>query len=418
MFGHMAKEGLYVAIDVGTTKVCTLVARVAHTGELEIVSRGVAPSCGVKKGMVVSLEDTRAAVRTAVEISENAVDHRLPQAYVGVTGSHLRSYNNSASSTIANTNDVISWGDVSSVMCASLPEIVPQQQVMHVLPRSFEIDGVRSMRTPIGLHAQKLEVESHIILMERAPLENVVTAVKAAGIGIRSLVLEPLASSEAVLTADEREMGVILVDIGGGTSDMAIFRHGSLWHTAVIPVGGYQFTNDLALALGIPFPIAEVLKVQHGHVNTEGIDPKEQVDIPEIDHDGTRQVPRSDICRLLHERAAELVRLLMRKAQEAGMDSMPAGGIIVTGGSAKLPGLTHLIKEMTGAEVRIGVPRSVPGIPEALHDPVYATGVGILLWGIRYQDELLPYNGYNPSGTPWHHRLARWFSRLFPSNGR
>ena len=407
------KEGLYAALDVGTTKVCTIVARVAASGEVEVLAWGLSPSQGVKKGMVVSLEETQAAVRRAVEAAQEDLGRKLPPVLVGITGSHLSCQSAIASATSQDHTDrAFSPEDVTRLLQSTVPQAAPQQEVLHVIPRVYTLDGIPGVRNPLGLHGQRLEVESRVVMAEASPLENIITAVRSAGVGISGLVLEPLASSEAVLTADEREMGVLLVDIGGGTSDMAVFQDGTLWHTAVLPVGGYQLTNDLALALGIPFPTAESMKLQHGHAVPEAIDPAERVEFPEPEKDGTRQVSRQEVCRLLHERVAELVRLVLYKVHQAGLERVPAAGVVLTGGSAKLPGLVSLVREMTEAPVRIGSPRASLGLPPDLQDPCYATSVGILLWSIRNRDDLLVGNRYRWRAPPWYRQLAGWASRL------
>lgn len=411
----MILGNLYVSIDVGTTKVCTLIAQVSPAGELEIVGTGVEKSYGMSKGLVVDLDSMEMAIRNSMYKAKESLDVDIPGACIGVTGSHILSVR-----TTGTLNDVNGSRDraitrqvMQKAVKLSYPKVTANQELLHVVPQSYTVDAVHGIRNPAGLRGHQLTVESHAIIGEAASLDNVVHAVERAGIEVKAMVLEPLASAEAVLSADEREMGVVLVDIGGGTSDVAVFKNDVIAHTSVIPVGGFQFTNDIVVSLGVPYEAAEEAKLKYGDALFDNHEYKETIEILGYEGEQPRVIRRREFCRLLHDRASELVRLVLYKMKEAGFDTMPPGGIVFTGGGSNLRGLEELAREYIPGPIRLAPPRDILGLPEELKSPTYSTSVGILLWGIHHPAEQQDYSNEGDNGaTKTFSRGRGWLRRL------
>ena len=414
--GTMLTGKLYMAVDVGTTKVCTLIAHVGPDGELEIVGTGVEPSRGMHKGLVVGVQDMRDAIGASVRQATGALDKEIPGACIGVTGNHIISIQTKGHINGLNgdASRVITRKEMDRVVKQSHPKVEADQELLHVIPLSYSVDHLAGVRNPVGLKGHEMTVTAHSVIGEAASLDNVVRAVEGADLNVRSMVLEPLASAEAVLSAEEKETGVVLVDIGGGTSDIAIFSGGVMAHTAVIPVGGFQFTNDLVISLGVPYEAAEEAKVKYGHALAEEVDPDETVEVKGYDEEWPHQVRRRDISRTLNERAAELLRLTLLKVSESGLTVMPPAGVVFTGGGANLPGLEDLAREILPGLVRTAVPKDILGLPDELKNPTYSTSVGILLWGIHHPTEQLAYRQKNGSKKPFSkgRRWLRWIAQF------
>ena len=411
----MMNEKLYLAIDVGTTKVCSLVARVSADAELEVVGTGVTPSQGMKKGLVVNLAEMQEAIRGSVEMASTFLEQDLPKVCVGVTGTHITNvHTSSALKNGRGENGMsISLKEVEQVVKQSHPKIQPDQELLHVIPQSFHVDNLQGVRNPVGLSGRRLVVESTAIVGEAGSLDNVVRAIEGAGLTVGSMVLEPLASAEAVLTGDEKEAGVVLVDVGGGTTDIAFFSEGVMCYAAVVPVAGFQFTNDLVVAYSLPYDVAEQIKLQEGHALPEQVDPDEWVEVPAYDEQTPHRIRRRDLCNTLNDRAGELLRLVLLKIREAGLAKVPPGGVVFTGGATNLPGWEELARQIIPGPIRTAAPRDLLGLSEELQNPTYSTSVGILLWGIRHPMEQEAYgnrNGNRPlkKGRRW----LRWLAKF------
>jgi cell division protein FtsA len=411
---HRSRDTVYTAVDVGTTQTRVLVARVGPSGGLVILACGVAPSRGVHKGVVIGLDETEDAIKTAAQDAQLGLGRRLPPAWISITGSNLQSYNATATTKLDYWDRAISPTDLSTLLDSSVPPPVAQRRVVLATPRSYSLDGLRRTQKPVGLHGRELTVESHIVVSEAPPLENLAHAARQAGLEVRGFILEPLASGEAVLTSTEREMGVVLVDIGGGTSDIAVFQQGTIMYTAAVPVGGYQFTNDLCLALNITYPTAEALKIQHGHAIPEKIEDTHYIEFPGTVPGSIQKVRQREVCTFISQRAWELVRLVLYHIQKAGLNRVPAGGIVVTGGTSKLPGLVDIFRDISSAPVRAGTPKDNLSLPDDLQDPSFSTSIGMLLWGIEHQHER-DLTGEAAGGSSWRRRWVKWFSRLTSS---
>ncbi len=392
----MAKEIFYTAVDIGTSKVCSIVARVGTEGELKILGTGVVASQGVQKGRVENIEEVQVAVRSSLEESQRYIGRGvISGAYVGVSGTHI---------TCLNTKDFVNHpGDTSHISADQLreliesafPDVEESQEVLHIIPIGYQVDGLSAVRNPVGLHAGQVEVEAHVVLGDAAVLRNTLKAVEASKVSVKCMVVHSLASAEATLTGDEREMGVVLVDIGGGTSDVMIYRQGNPWFSAVIPVGGNQLTRDLAVAMQIPFYVAEEVKVKWGHALPEVVRGDEEVVVPSFQGQPRRIVKRQSLGEPLQARLVELLKLVLLKVRQAGLRQLPTGGLVITGGCAEMEGLQELAQKTLGGPVRIAYPRGIAGLPTQLRKPSFSAGVGLLLWGIKHQGEKRQYrNGH------------------------
>lgn len=372
----MNRETLYTAIDVGTTKVVTLVARVSPNGGVEILAAGYSTSFGMQKGLVVDSDELSRSVRQSIADAKEVYGKPLPPAFVGVTGAHLSCVNVEASIMRDDGDQAVSDSDVNKLLSSSFDgkQVSAARRMVHIIPRTYVVDGMDGevgARNPIGLNGTRLSAESHVVLGDREELRSIARVVRKAGVPVRGLVLEHLASAESVLTAHEREVGVVLADSGGGTTDVAVFTDGAVCYTSAIPIAGYHFTNDLALALGLTPEQAEEAKLRYSAAlaNNKEVDPHVS----------------ETIRKLLNERAEELVRLILGRVRDAGFSRVPSGGVVLTGGTSKLPGLAELLAEHGACSVRLGAPTTTLGIPAAMKDASYSTAVGLLLWGIRHQ---------------------------------
>jgi cell division protein FtsA len=407
------KEQLYAAIDVGTTKTATLVAKVSATGSMEVVAVGHATSEGMRKGLVVSPEELGESVRRSVDEATAMLGKQIPPAYVGVTGAHLVCLNAVASmgrQAGKRGKDAFTQAEVDRLLM-STPRESGGRRLVHVIPRAYEVDGQSGIKDPVGLSGTNLSAESHVVLGDEAPLDNLARVVRGAGVKVRGMVLEHLASAEAVLTMDERQAGAVLVDIGGGTSDIAIYKDGAAWYTAALPVAGMHFTSDLAVALGLPPSVAESTKLEHGSALVTEADRHEAIAVSTGMGEHTRDISHQAVNQLLHGRAVELVRLILHKVADSGLDRVPLGGIVLTGGSANLPGLAEIVAEYGDCRVRVGRPSPALGLPEELQRAAFSTAVGLVLWGVghRHAGGIAPEVQLSPSVMGW---LRGWFSKL------
>ena len=379
----MKKRTPIAAIDVGTTKICTTIADVAEGGSVRITGVGVTPSKGLHKGLVVNINEARAAIRESVRKAEQASNYKIESAYVGVTGRHVSSLNNRGVVAITRNDRLVRPDDLRRVLqCAQNIKVPSDRKLLHIIPRGYAVDGQVGVKNPVGMHGFRLDVETHIITAAVTSVQNLVKCIRSIGIDIDDLILEPLASSEAILTEDEKQMGVILADIGGGTTDTAVFREGSIWHTSILPVAGYQFTRDIAIGLGLPFDVAEEMKKRYGSVMPvyEG----KADTATTISQDG-HGVSYQDLCDIVRARVEEIVRLIMLELPRSEYETLVPAGVVLTGGSSNLSGIEALGRDILRLPVRVGVPTNMLGIADALRDPAYATSVGLLQWGAKYQ---------------------------------
>ena len=379
----MNKRTTLTSIDVGTTKVCTTIADVDDGGSIRVIGVGVAPSTGLHKGLVVNINDARESIRASVKKAEQASNYRVESAYVGVTGRHVSSINNKGVIAITRNDRLVRREDLKRVLqCAQNIKVPSERKLLHVIPRSYAIDGQTGVKNPVGMHGFRLDVEAHIITAAVTSVQNLVKCIRSIGIDIDDLILEPLASSEAVLTEDEKQVGIILADIGGGTTDIAVFKDGSIWHTSILPVAGYQITRDVAIGLGLPFDVAEEMKKRYGSVMPVYEGKTETTS--SISEDG-HGVSYQDLCDIVRARVEEIMRLILLEIPRSEYETLVPGGLVLTGGSSNLSGIDTLGREILQLPVRVGTPTNISGITDALRDPAYATSVGLLLWGAKHQ---------------------------------
>ena len=403
-----------VGIDVGTTKVCTLIGEQnEESGRLRIIGVGVSSSRGLRKGVIVNVEDAAAAIRQSKERAEKSSGYVIEGAFVSVAGDHIQSVNSKGVVAISRGGRGIGAEDVQRALDSARAIAIPQnREVIHVIPRGFTLDGIDGVRDPVGMQGFRLEVEAHIVTAAVSSIHNLINCVEAAGVQVNDLVLEPLASGEAVLSDDEKQAGVIMADIGGGTTDIAIFIDGSIWHSQVLPLGGWQFTNDLTVGLRAPFPVAEAIKVQHGSTLPDMIAEDEMIDVASFGDNGHKPIPRRELASILHARSEEMFGLITKEVKRSGYDGLLPAGLVLTGGVAELPGLRELGRAITDGPVRVGRPHDLEGLTDTVRHPAYATGVGLLLWGLRNAALSTHSKEHEAQGRV--KRFSDWFRTLFP----
>jgi len=410
-------SNIIMAIDVGTSKVCTIIARREGGRRFSVLSHSVVPSQGLQKGIVTDISATQSVIRESATEAARQARATVNEAYVGVTGSHVNFENRLDELDWAAKRGVITPADIrrvpTSVAAASAE---PGRKVLHALPRNYILDGQSGIRNPLGMHTSQVKVETHVVTAAAMFIDKLNQAVRQAGVSVRELVLEPIASAEAVLTVEERESGVALVDIGGGTTDMVVYRQGTVLYNAALPIGGFQFTNDICLTYDTTYEAAEAVKLEHGTTDPASLGAIADVSLPLAGRVSNRTVALRDLSQLLRERAQELVRLIRIKLTESGYTEASEVRLVLTGGSASLPGLEDMIRRTITRHVRIGSPDDVPGIPDELRSPMFATSVGLLLWAIERQGAPGHVNHSNNHETEEqpNRGVSRFFKKMFP----
>jgi cell division protein FtsA len=411
-----------VGIDVGTTKVCTIVAQASDTGKLNILGVGLTPSKGMDKGVVVNIDDAVSAISASVEKAERLSGYRIGTAFVGVSGRHISSLNSRGVVAVQRPDHEISRNDVArAVESAQAVAIPTQREIIHVIPRAYVLDGNEGIRDPIGMSGFRLEVETHIVTGEVMAIQNLIRSVQKTGVEIDDLILQPLASGEACLTADDKDRGVMLVDIGGGTTDIAIFVQGGVWHTSVISVGGNHFTNDITYVLHTPHNTAEYLKIRYGSAiagdpPVEG-EADDQIEIDTLTVGEKQKISRHLLNDIIQSRAEQVVELIYNEIKRSGYEGMLPAGIVLTGGAAQLSRFDELMRDMLGMPVRIGVPTDLSGLADSLDSPSYATGVGLLRWGTRHGLSMLGPTHRSDERQGWgnvYERFKGWLREFLP----
>jgi len=409
----MPKESrnLVVGLDIGTSKVAALVGELAPDGALEVLGMGSHESKGLKKGVVVNIEATVAGIQRALEEAELMADCKIASAFTGIAGSHIRSFNSTG--MVAVKDREVSAVDVErAVETAKAVNIPTDQQILHVLRQEFIIDGQEDVREPVGMSGVRLEVKVHIVTGAVSAAQNIVKCVRRCGLDVNDLILQPLASSRAVLSEDEKDLGVCLVDVGGGTTDLAIFTHGAIRHTAVIPIAGDQITNDIAMALRTPTAEAEAIKTRQGCALRQLADPNEMIEVPGIGDRAPRVMSRQTLAEVIEPRVEELFSLVQQVLRESGYEELLSSGIVLTGGSSVMQGMVELGEEIFHMPVRIGVPRYSGGLADVVRSPRYATAMGLLFEGVQQlqQGRVSRQNG---SVRAVLGRMRDWFQKNF-----
>ncbi len=394
-------ERILTSIDVGTSKVCTTVVRMKNKDIAQVLGTGIVPSHGIHKAIVLDISEPTAAIRDSVKEAERSSGIEVKSAYVGITGEHIASFNNQGTTTVTRRDHLVTRKDLDQAIKSSRQVTLPQdRKLIHAIPRQYRLDNEPVIGDPVGLHGHNLAVETHIVTAGITFIQNLVKCVQGTGVNVMDLILEPLAASEAVLEAGEKEAGVVLADIGAGTTDITVFKEQAIWHSDALPVGGYQMTRDIAMGLGIPFNVAEELKVKYGSARPKG---KDMPEIVSLDPGGKYGVHYKDLCYIVTSRAEEVIRMVFLNLPRAEWETWEPTTLVLTGGTAKLPGIEALGREILRVPVRVGKPKGLPEGAVILDDPAYAVGVGLLLWGARYGQ---------PSATTPEGVIRRFFDQL------
>jgi cell division protein FtsA len=379
-------EEIVVGIDVGTTKVCTLVGRVEDDKSIRILGVGIEPSEGIKKGVIVDLAAASQAITRSVEKAESTSGLEITSALVSMAGAHVASVNSRGAVGI--NGNAIEQYDIAHALDQARAVAIPHdREIIHVIQRGFTVDGQDGIRNPKGMHGYRLEVEAHIITAAAATSDNLRQCVGAAGVDIQQFVLNPLASGEVVLTDQERQMGVAVCDIGGGTTDLAIYVNGDVWHTMVLAVGGNHITQDIAHGLRLSLQQAEDVKKQYGYAVRTGVGSEEYFAIRPFGEDRPVQINRQELAHIIEARVAEIFSLTLQEIKRSGYDGLLPAGMVLTGGTSALAGIKRVASDVLGMPVRTAQPENLTGLVDRLNSPAYSTGVGLLRWALTMHDQ-------------------------------
>jgi cell division protein FtsA len=403
----MSNDRVVVGIDVGTTKTCALIAEVSEDDHLEVIGTGIVPSRGLKKAVVVSPEEVVESIVNAVNKAEQQSGFKIVSAFVGMSGAHVTTQASQGVVAVRHPDRQISPDDVQrAIEAARVINVSNDREIFNVLPRHYVVDGQDGIKNPIGMLGHRIEVQTTIVSGQMTSVSNLVRCVERAGIGIDSLVLQSVAAGEAVLTEAEREIGVTLIDIGSGTTDVGIFVDGALVFACVLPVGGFQVSNDLAVGLRTPFAAAEEIKVRHGYALPELLEDDRTIDVSAFDTGDGRPVSRRQVSEIIEPRLEETFELVLEQVDKAGLRGLPAG-VVLCGGTAQLGGIRRLAAEVFRAPVRVGTPTGIYGLTDQISTPAFAASVGLLKWGLEQEFEPstnrggLPLSGIGNAVTNW-----------------
>ena len=384
-----------VGIDIGTTKICTLVARVEDDDTLRIMGVGIEPSRGMKRGVMINLEDATKAIARSVEKAQRSSGYEIRSAWVSLAGSHVSSINSKGTAGV--NGGIIRESDIHRALESAQSVAIPHnREVIHVIQRGFSIDGQNGISHPVGMHGYRMEVEAHIITASETTVENIRQATEAAGVQVLQFVLNPLASGEVVLTETERQLGVMVCDIGGGTTDLAIYINSDVWHTMVISVGGSLITSDIAHGLRLSLNQAEEVKKKYGHALSSEVVSEELFSVRAFGEDNPVQMNRRDLAYIIEARVEEIFRFVLQEIKRSGYDGLMPAGIVLTGGSSLLPGIRKLGAEVLGLPVRIAQPENLYGLVDQLYSPAYSTSVGLLHWALLMEEAIEPKSSKAP----------------------
>ena len=413
------RDNILASIDVGSSKICTLVSELTPEEDLRILGVGVTPSQGVKKGMVDNIQEATEAIASSVEKAERSSGSRVLSAHVSISGNHVNSLNNRGIATIPGRERPITKQDIDrAIEEAQALNLPTNREILHVIPRFFVVDGQEHVSDPVGMYGQRLDMETHVVSGSLTAIQNLTQCVEGAGIQVEALVLSPLAAAQAVLEEEEKRQGIIVADIGGGTTSIAVFVDGAVFHTSVLPVGGYHLTHDLVAGLRAPFSAVEDLKTESGSALPSQINPEDVVELEAFGGHRRKEVSRRRVAEILQARVEEILEMIYIDAKRAGFDEMVAAGLVLTGGSASLPGIDELAEQVLRMPVRIGLPRGIHGLADSLNSPAYAASVGLLHWSIVENG----HNGHKPSfsvKSPFEFKgvletARRWLKALVP----
>jgi cell division protein FtsA len=411
----MAKKtdkSMIVGLDIGTSKLVAIVGEVNDNGQIEIIGIGSHASRGMKKGVVVNIESTVQSIQRAVEEAELMAGCQIHSVYTGIAGSHVKSLNSHG--IVAIKDREVMPSDVDRVIDAARAVAIPaDQRVLHILPQEFIIDSQEGIREPVGMSGVRLEAKVHLVTGSVSAAQNIIKCVRRCGLEVDDIILEQLASSHAVLTDDEKELGVCLVDMGGGTTDVAVFTEGAIRHTSVIPLAGDQVTNDIAVALRTPTQYAEEIKVKYACALRQLANPDDTIEVPSVGERPSRRLSRQTLAEVVEPRYEELLALVQSDLRRSGLEDLVAAGVVLTGGSAKMEGVIDLAEEVFHVPVRLGNPQYVSGLSDVVHNPIHATGVGLLLFGYRSRQGGNAENFSEKGFSAVWKRMKSWFQGSF-----
>jgi cell division protein FtsA len=411
--GH---ENIVVGLDLGTTKICAVIAEVLPDGTANIIGVGVKPSKGLRKGVVVNIENTIESVKAAVVEAERMAGVQVGSVFAGIAGGHIKGLNSHGVIAIAHKDREIGTEDMERVVEAAKAIALPlDREIIHVLPQEFIIDNQDGIKEPVGMSGVRLEAEVHIVTGAVTSVQNIIKSVERAGYAVEDIILQPLASAETVLTPDERELGVVLADIGGGTTDIAIFVDGALWHSGVIAIGGNQLTADIAIGLRTPNSEAEEIKRKYGCASVAAVQEGEEIMVPGVGGRAPRKIPRRALAEIIQPRMEEIFELIDLEIKKNGFEEKAAAGVVLTGGSSLLAGAAQLAEEILQVPVRIGLPRRVTGLIDVVGTPEYATAVGLVLFGAKSRPAGMTRRRGRSGGLLANTlgRMKEWFTEYF-----
>jgi cell division protein FtsA len=404
-------ERSVVGIDVGTHRVLVLVGEIAEQGDLRIVGVGRVPARGIKKGVVVNVAQATASIAEAVEQAEQSSGYKIERAYLGVTGAHIASRNSTGVVGVSRRDNGIGPDDIDRVLEAAGAIVLPQnQELVHILPRSYTVDGQEGVRNPLGMHGFRLEVEAHVVMGSSTALQNLRKCINDAGVQIGELVLTSMAAGNSVLTENEKDMGVVLVDIGEGTVDIAIFIEGTIWHTKSLALGGEYITNDIAIGLRLPSAVAEQVKLTHGHCMSKQVAEDERFTVSPYGEGNPIPVPRWKLAEIIQARCEEILENVQQEIKRSGYDGLLPAGVVLCGGTAQLPALRDLARSIFELPVQIGIPKEISGLTDKVSGPDAAVAVGLVKWTPMWEEG----GGWRTVRTPWFQRALSWLRHLLP----
>jgi len=409
------QETKIIGLDIGTTKVCTIIGQYNENGILEITGVGTTPSRGLRRGVVINIESTVKSVLKAVEAAEMMSGVEIHDVYTGIAGGHIEGINSRGVVAVTGRNREITKEDIDRVIDAARAIVIPMdREVLHVIPQEFIVDEQGGIKNPLGMIGVRLESEVHIITGAVTSAQNIVRCVNRAGFKVNDIVLEPLASSKAVLSDDERELGALLIDLGGGTTDILVYLEGAPYHTGVLSLGGDQVTNDLSIILKTPMESAEQIKCNSGSCTMSLIEAEEEVVIPGVGGRPPRRIPRKQLVEIIQPRMAEIFGMVKEQIEKKGYLKLLGGGVVITGGGSLLPGTSELASEIFGLPARIGYPIKLGGLVEEYYNPMFATGVGLVLYGASHNgtEYFDTTSSEGTFSTVWE-RMQKWFKEFF-----
>jgi len=404
-------ERTIVGIDVGSTKVCTLVGEIRDGSELRIIGVGTAPSRGIRKGVVVNVTEATEAITASVEEAERSSGYQIERAYVSLNGTQNTSVNSRGMVAVSRRPEGINVEDVDRALDSAGAVAVPyNRELVHVVPRFYIVDEQEGVRDPLGMHGFRLEVEAHVVTGSTTAIQNLLKCANGARVEVDEVVLASLAAGDAVLSESEREMGVVLVDIGGGTTNIAIFIEGAVWHTTTLGIGGEYITNDVGIGLRLPTEAAEAIKIRHGHTRPAQVGEEERFSAEPFGEGGPMTLPRWKLAEIIEARVEEMLGMVVQEIKRSGYDGLLPAGIVLCGGVAQLPGIQDLARDAIGLPARIGKPQGLVGLVDRIGGPAYATSVGLIRWGLM-SDRRRPLPRSGPAPL---RRFSKWLRTLLP----